>query len=218
VKTLPGSDEEELLFATGALTVAGVDEVGRGAWAGPVSVGVAVVTAASLAVLPPGVADSKLLSPLARERLFDPLAAAVAAYAVGHASPAECDELGMTSAQRLATTRAFAQLSLDVDAVIVDGRTDFTGQPRVRAIVGADRRCIAVAAASVLAKVTRDRLMIELGPSYPEFAFEQNKGYPSPHHLDALARIGLTDMHRASWSFAPSFAVHGRATAGRARS
>jgi ribonuclease HII len=202
---LPTSEEEESLFSSGACTVAGVDEVGRGAWAGPVSVGVAVVTRSSLRRLPDGVADSKLLSPVVRERLFSPLAAAVTAYAVGHASPAECDELGMTSAQRLATTRAFEQIGVEVDAVIADGKTDFTGRDHVRMIVGADRRCVAVAAASVLAKVTRDRMMIGFAPSYPGYAFEQNKGYPSPTHLEGLSRLGLSALHRASWSFAPAF-------------
>jgi ribonuclease HII len=202
---LPTSEEEELLFADGARTVAGIDEVGRGAWAGPVSVGVVVVTRASIARLPDGVADSKMLSPIMRERLFAPLQTAVTAYAIGHASPAECDALGMTKAQRLATARAFEQLSVDVDAVIADGKTDFTGRDRVRMIVGADRLCLAVAAASVLAKVTRDRMMIECAPSYPNYAFEQNKGYPSPTHRDALAKFGLSALHRASWSFAPAY-------------
>jgi ribonuclease HII len=202
---LPTSEEEELLFSNGACTVAGIDEVGRGAWAGPVSVGVAVVTRSSLAVFPDGVADSKMLSPLVRERLFTPLAQAVTAYAVGHASPAECDELGMTKAQRLATARAFEQLTVDVDAVIADGKTDFTGRENVRMIVGADRLCVAVAAASVLAKVTRDRMMVGFAPKYPGYGFEQNKGYPSPTHRDALSRLGLSALHRASWSFAPAY-------------
>jgi ribonuclease HII len=210
---LPTSEEEESLFAEGARTVAGIDEVGRGAWAGPVSVGVAVVTRASLAALPDGVADSKMLTPIVRERLFAPLQAAVTAYAIGHASPGECDELGMTKAQRLATARAFEQLSVDVDAVIADGKTDFTGRDRVRMIVGADRLCLAVAAASVLAKVTRDRMMIEFAPSYPSYAFEQNKGYPSPTHREALARFGLSALHRASWAFAPTYDVTRAATA-----
>ncbi|HEY5273080.1 MAG TPA: ribonuclease HII [Acidimicrobiales bacterium] len=205
MKVLPTNAEEESLFSLGACTVAGVDEVGRGAWAGPVSVGVVVVTRESIGDLPPGVADSKLLSPAVRERLFAPLSLAVAAYAVGHASAAECDELGMTKAQGLATARAFEQLALEVDAVIVDGKTDFTGRDHVRAIVGADRSCVAVAAASVLAKVTRDRMMIELAPRYPGYAFEQNKGYPSPNHRAGLSRLGLSEQHRASWSFAPAF-------------
>jgi ribonuclease HII len=199
---LPGRVIENQFFAEGAELVAGIDEVGRGAWAGPVSVGVAVVTRRSIRKLPKGVADSKLLTPQRREELFEPLAAAVEAYAVGHASSVECDQLGMTAAQRLATDRALGALGVAPDALIVDGSFDFTGSDRSRTIVGADRRCIAVAAASVLAKVTRDRMMCELGPSYPQYYFASNKGYPSPDHRAALRQYGLSDIHRASWSFA----------------
>ena len=206
MKELPSANEEWHLFAKGAVTVAGVDEVGRGAWAGPLSVGVAVITAASLHALPDGVADSKMLSPKQRERLFAPLASSVAGYAIGHASPRECDELGMTKAQRLATKRAFDQLHCEVDAVIVDGNIDFVGRGNSTVIVGADRLCISVAAASVLAKVTRDRRMIKYAARYQAYAFEQNKGYPSPDHIAALSAHGLTDIHRASWAFAPSYA------------
>lgn len=207
MKQLPSATEELQLFETGATTVAGVDEVGRGAWAGPLTVGVALFTADALELLPAGVADSKLLSPIQRDALFLPLIAAVTEYAIGHASPLECDELGMTKAQRLATARAFDQLGCRVDAVIVDGRTDFVGRGNSKVIVGADRLCVSVAAASVLAKVTRDRRMIEYSGEYSQYAFERNKGYPSPEHVSALAAYGLTDLHRKSWSFAPTYAA-----------
>jgi ribonuclease HII len=205
MRELPSAREEERLFSSGAVTVAGVDEVGRGAWAGPLSVGVVVVTAKSLSAMPAGVADSKLLSPVQRERLFSPLSASVLEYAIGHATSLECDELGMTKAQRLATSRAFDQLICEVDAVIVDGRTDFVGRGNSTIIVGADRLCISVAAASVLAKVTRDRHMVEVAASYLPYGFDRNKGYPSPDHIAALAAHGLTDLHRKSWSFAPGY-------------
>jgi ribonuclease HII len=198
---------EEAAFAEGVGLLAGVDEVGRGAWAGPVSVGVAVLDRESLATMPPGVRDSKLLSPARREALFPLLSAAVVAYAVGHASHAECDELGMTAAQRLAAERAFAELPVTPDRTIVDGKFDYTRRQEARALVGADRTSIVVAAASVLAKVTRDRHMIKIAPGYPAFAFADNKGYPSPIHMDALAVAGLTDIHRRSWSFAGAYAV-----------
>ena len=196
---------EESAFDDGVRLLAGVDEVGRGAWAGPVSVGVAVVDRAALAIMPVGVRDSKLLSPERREALFPLLRHAVVAYAVGHASHAECDELGMTGAQRLAAARAFAELPVVPDRTIVDGKFDYTQRREAGAVVGADRTSVVVAAASVLAKVTRDRHMIELAPRYPGFAFESNKGYPSPVHIDALATVGLTDIHRRSWSFADSY-------------
>ncbi len=181
--------------------MAGVDEVGRGAWAGPVSVGVAVVDPERLDAMPSGLRDSKLLGPSARASLVPALAEACCAYAVGHASPGECDELGMTAAQRLATTRALALLAERPDALIVDGRFDFTGDPRAVAVVGADRTSVAVAAASVLAKVTRDEMLVGLADRYPGYGLERNKGYPTPGHRRAVGLLGLTDIHRMSWSF-----------------
>lgn len=200
----PTTRFESRLFKEGASLVAGVDEVGRGAWAGPVSVGICVTDRRGLRRFPKGVKDSKMLTQLQRERLFDPLSSSVLAYAVGHASAAECDALGMTAAQRLATERAFSSLLIEPDAVIVDGKFDFTGRSDTVSLVGADRLSLVVAAASVLAKVTRDRLMVEAAPSYPLYEFEQNKGYPSPSHKRALRRHGMSDIHRKSWSFALS--------------
>ncbi len=192
-------------FADGVSLLAGVDEVGRGAWAGPVSVGVAVFAPETLGVLPKGIRDSKLLSQPKREAIFPTLADAVVAYAVGHASHAECDELGMTAAQRLAAERAFGSLPVVPDRTIVDGKFDYTRRPEARAVIGADRTSLVVAAASVLAKVTRDRHMAALAPRYPGFCFDENKGYPSPTHRDALSATGLTDIHRRSWSFADTY-------------
>jgi ribonuclease HII len=201
----PTTDLERAAFADGVALLAGVDEVGRGAWAGPVSVGVAVVDRTTLARLPYGIRDSKLLAPARREALFPLIASAVAAYAVGHASHAECDELGMTAAQRLACERAFAQLPVAPDRTIVDGKFDYTRRPEARPLVGADRTSVVVAAASVLAKVTRDRHMVDLAPQYPAFSFASNKGYPSPDHIDALGAVGLCEIHRQSWSFADAY-------------
>lgn len=201
----PTADEEIRLFEQGATTVAGIDEVGRGAWAGPVSVGVAVLTRVSIERLPTGVRDSKLLSARQREALFDRLRDAVLVYAVGHATSSECDQLGMTRAQSLAAERAFGEIPCPIDAVIVDGRTNFSPCPVARVLVGADRHCISVASASVLAKVTRDRLMIEMAQHFPAYEFERNKGYPSPAHRAALASEGLASVHRKSWSFAPTY-------------
>jgi len=190
------------MLETGCRYVAGVDEVGRGAWAGPVSVGVAVVDAASLVAMPAGLRDSKALSPGARDALFPLLAAACRSFAVGHASALECDELGMTAAQALATSRAIAGLGEPPDALVVDGVVDFTGHPNAVVAAGADRTSLAVAAASVLAKVTRDRIVVELGHEYPGYGFARNKGYPTPEHRRAVARLGLTDVHRRTWTFA----------------
>lgn len=190
-----------MLFAGGCRVVAGVDEVGRGAWAGPVSVGVALVDRSSLERLPEGLRDSKQLSARSRELMFPALVACCLGYAVGHASAEECDELGMTGAQRLAARRALESLEVVPDAVVVDGRYDFTGHPAAVALPRADERVRSVAAASVLAKVSRDRLLVEAASEHPGYGFERNKGYPSPEHRHAVARLGMTPIHRRSWTF-----------------
>jgi ribonuclease HII len=196
-------------FADGCASVAGIDEVGRGAWAGPVSIGIAVVTPGCGRALPKGVRDSKQLTLAEREALFAPLSRSLASWAVGHASPAECDELGMTVAQRLAARRALAQLECVPDVVLLDGRFDFLADretglsdfPPVRMIVKGDTTAKSISAASVLAKVTRDRLMAKESEHYPWYGFERNRGYPAPLHKMALATWGCTPIHRRSWAF-----------------
>lgn len=221
-------------FADGCQAVAGIDEVGRGAWAGPVSVGIAVITAGSGRRIPRGVRDSKQLTWAERESLFTPLSRAVASWAVGHASNEECDNLGMTAAQRLAAQRALAQLDVRPDVLLIDGNFDFVSPPRdpvtgervviagedvlpVRMIIKGDATSKAIAAASVLAKVTRDRMMALEGEHYPWYGFERNRGYPAPQHKMALATWGCTPFHRRSWAFVdtlqfrPAPALRGRA-------
>jgi len=215
----PTLNREKRLWESGCRFVAGVDEVGRGAWAGPLTVGV-VVLAAPPCRTPAGLRDSKQLVEEARERLFDPLARWCTSWAVGHAGPEECDSLGMTAALRLATRRAFAQVPEDVlpEAVLLDGTFDYVSPvpapslfdeedsrpgwtPAVHTVIKADAKCSTVAAASVLAKVTRDRLMRADADSYPAFEFDRNKGYPSPTHQRALRGYGLTAIHRRSWVY-----------------
>lgn len=211
-----GVGTETRLVAAGCRTVAGIDEVGRGAWAGPLTVGVALVSGECLVGFPPGVRDSKLLSPSQRLRLFAPIAGHVLRHAIGHASAAECDAFGMTGAQRLAAARALEALGVEPDAIIVDGPRDFTGSPGAVCIVGADRLCAVVAAASILAKVTRDRLMIAAAGTHPGYGFERNKGYASLEHRLAVARLGTTPIHRLTWSVAPVGRVVGAAAAASA--
>jgi len=206
--TLPTLRVEGRCFAEGCAAVAGVDEVGRGAWAGPVSVGVVVVTPGSGRRIPKGVRDSKQLTWAERESLFSPLGRAVASWAVGHASNDECDELGMTAAQRLAAHRALDQLDVAPDVLLVDGKFDFLNDGdrclRVQTIVKGDTSSKAIAAASVLAKVTRDRMMALESEHYPWYGFESNRGYPAPSHKMALAAWGCTPIHRRSWAFVDS--------------
>ncbi len=195
----PTHSVERSLRRAGAQVVAGLDEVGRGAWAGPVTVGAAVT---GLRKPPEGLTDSKLLTERRREALAPVLADWVTAYALGHASPEECDELGMTAALRLAALRALEALPVRPDAIILDGKHDYLGGPwRVRTVIKGDQSCVCVSAASVLAKVQRDGMMAELGADHPAFGFEDNAGYPSPVHRAALEEFGPTEHHRLSWSY-----------------
>lgn len=190
---------EKRWWADGAEVVVGVDEVGRGAWAGPLMVGAAVLPRDRRVY---GVRDSKLLSEPERERLFARIAGWCAAWSVGAVSHAECDELGMSAAQKLATTRALAGLGVQPDVVLIDGNWDFTaGAAPVETLVRGDARCLSIAAASVLAKVTRDRAMRAEAEHFPAFAFDDNKGYPCPRHRAALQWFGPTAIHRRSWVF-----------------
>jgi ribonuclease HII len=193
------SVERSMRATLGVRTVAGVDEVGRGAWAGPVTVCAAIT---GLRRPPEGLTDSKLITPLRRTRLAAVLTGWVTSYALGHASPEEIDTVGMTAALRLAAVRALAQLPEPPDAVILDGKHNYLGGSwQVRTVIKGDQSCVAVAAASVIAKVWRDAAMAELSTEYTPFAFADNAGYPSPVHRAALEEFGPTGHHRLTWSF-----------------
>ena len=199
-KRAPTRYVERELWDLGHDVVVGVDEVGRGAWAGPLMVG-AVVLPRDRRVN--GVRDSKLLTERDRERLFDRIASWTLAWGVGAASQVECDELGMSVAQKLAAARAVAQLGIVPDAAVVDGNWDFVS-PHVGHVerrVKADARCLSVAAASILAKVVRDREMREHAEHHPPWSFDTNKGYPCPVHKAALQAYGPSVIHRRSWVF-----------------
>ena len=150
-----------------------------------------------------GVRDSKALSEKQREEMFDRVADWCEAWSIGAASHAECDELGMAGAQRLATRRALDALGVVPDAAIVDGSWDFVGDAvaHVEMRVKADRDCLPVAAASVLAKVSRDREMRAHATDCPMWAFDTNKGYPCSLHRTALLGYGPSAIHRRSWAF-----------------
>ncbi|WP_255953456.1 ribonuclease HII [Streptomyces odontomachi] len=191
--------ERSLRATTGAKLVAGIDEVGRGAWAGPVTVCAAIT---GLRRPPDGLTDSKLLTVKRRTALAEILQGWVTSHALGHASPEEIDDMGMTAALRLAASRALDALPVRPDAVILDGKHDYLGAPwRVRTVIKGDRSCVSVAAASVLAKVARDTMMAELGSDHAEFDFAVNAGYPSPVHQAALKEWGPTPYHRLTWAY-----------------
>jgi ribonuclease HII len=212
-KPWPHASRERRLFESGAKTIVGIDEVGKGSWAGPLVIGIAmlsreIVFSDEPAVALGGVRDSKQLSELQREEIFDQVAARCVRWSIGAASALECDQLGMVEAQRLATARGFATLAeASVDVAIVDGRWDFVS-PHARKVlveVKADADCVSVAAASVLAKVSRDRMMRSLAGDYPQWHFDTNKGYPCPKHRAALQGYGPSAIHRTSWAFMPNY-------------
>lgn len=189
---------ERELWANGDRLIAGVDEVGRGSWAGPLTVAVAVIPRGRRIYK---VRDSKMLNEHEREALYERVATWCTAWGIGHASPEECDRLGMSAAQRLAARRAIDALGVVPDRILVDGRWDFVGTGNTRMIVGGDATSLSIAAASILAKVTRDRMMRTMSSTFPGFDFDRNKGYPCPRHRAALAASGPTPIHRTSWSF-----------------
>ncbi|WP_071606354.1 ribonuclease HII [Luteipulveratus halotolerans] len=210
----PSLRVERSLQREGHRVLAGMDEVGRGALAGPVSVGVVVIDEATRTV-PQGVKDSKLLSQPARERMVPKVQRWAVDHAVGHASAAEIDELGIMACLRLAGTRALTQLTVVPDLVILDGNHDWLTDPAREGLLGlvgdapatppvmtmikADMKCSSVAAASVLAKVERDTMITAYGERYPVYGWAGNKGYSAPDHLAALDEHGTCEYHRRSW-------------------
>ncbi|HSJ43075.1 MAG TPA: ribonuclease HII [Euzebyales bacterium] len=179
--------------------VAGVDEVGRGAWAGPVTFA-AVVLPSDRRMYK--LRDSKMLDAPRREELAARLRSFALGIGLGHATNGEIDAMGMSDAMRLAASRAVAALSLRPDAFLVDGNWNML--PRVEqpvtTVVHGDATSASIAAASIVAKVTRDALMRSVCPTYPRYVFSSNKGYPSPPHVAALDRYGPCVLHRHSWA------------------
>ncbi len=214
-KTSPTTDLERSLIERGSRFVIGIDEVGRGAVAGPVAVGAALFDSAtgSLEGFPSELRDSKLLSEKQREALLEPTAQWVAGHAVGFSSAKEIDDEGIITALARAASRALSELlsstslrteiARDGATVLLDGNHDWlkqhAGGLQVVVREKADRDCAIVAAASVLAKVQRDWLMVELANEHPGYELEGHKGYASAKHIDAIRRLGPSPIHRVSW-------------------
>lgn len=216
-----------------------MDEVGRGALAGPVTAGLVVLRSGTERGVP-GLRDSKLLSPARREALVPRILAWCAAGGVGHASPQEIDGLGLTAALRLAGRRAIAaaaQRGAPPDVVLLDGGHDWLAEPGTGTLFGepdpaggvpaahewsgtvvtrvkADLTCASVAAASVLAKVERDRIMAELSGGWPQYGWDSNKGYGAVRHRRALEEHGTTPHHRLSWRLTQGPPAAGSSTIG----
>jgi ribonuclease HII len=222
---------ERSLLRDGVRYLACADEVGRGALSGPATVAMVVITAETKTA-PQGVRDSKLLTPEARTRLAPKVRKWATSHCVGHASPDEIDEFGIIAALRLAGHRALAGLDVVPDLVLLDGNHDYLSHPEQCALFGgptglsavvprvvtaikADVRCAAVAAASILAKTSRDALMVELAKSHPGYGWHENKGYASPEHIEALRILGPSAAHRRSWSL-PGIEVEAGGLSGHA--
>jgi ribonuclease HII len=187
---------ENAIRRTGVQFVAGVDEVGRGCLAGPVMAGAVVLDPDRLVS---GIADSKLLSADERERLFDEIVQSALAWTVTRIDAPEIDRLNIHRASLQAMREAVLALAPVPGFVLVDGfRIPGLSMPQ-RALVGGDRRSSAIAAASILAKVTRDRVMVSLHAEDPRYGFDQHKGYATRQHLDAVARFGYSSVHRKTF-------------------
>lgn len=200
----PDSSYENDLLQSGYTNIVGVDEVGRGALAGPLVVGACRWVPDVLDDL--GVADSKQLSASRRAKIFHAIQERSNDWATGEALPSECDHLGMGQALALAAVRAIMSLPEMPDAILLDGPHDFISPKLpegldivVRTVPGGDKRCVSVAAASIVAKVTRDTFMEAISGIYQGYGFARNKGYGTPDHMDALRSIGPSSVHRMSW-------------------
>lgn len=209
--------EKELLAqmsARGGHVLAAVDEVGRGAIAGPVCVGIALLDGSTPDDFPPGLRDSKMLSARGREAIYQEARRWPLAVAVGSAAASVIDTVGIIEALRCAAADALAQLEksgLHPDAVLLDGKHNWWAQDSlfdteptvpqlpVTTVIKGDASCAGIAAASVVAKVERDRYMETLAQDFPDYDWEHNKGYGTRAHLDAIAQVGPSPYHRMSW-------------------
>lgn len=225
IPLVPSFKYEQDLLCEGYDWVIGLDEVGRGSLAGPVMVGAAVIGIKQVKenYMPEGLADSKLLSEKRREELYEPLQKWCTTWAVGSCTNKEIDEWGISYTLGVAALKAIAKVEEDIQiskkentriAAILDGPCDYIDKVantfdapyipepvKVHTLVKADRQCASVAAAAVLAKVTRDNLMVSLAknPKYAAYDWASNKGYGSLAHRNAIKKVGPSDLHRLSW-------------------
>lgn len=195
-KTFPDMSFEDAARARGLGLIAGVDEVGRGPLAGPVTAAAVILDPARV---PEGLADSKQLTEKRRNALYDEIFA-VATVSIAHATVEEIDQINILRASHLAMERAVAGLACQPDHLLIDGNMIPRGLTvSAEAIVKGDARSLSIAAASIVAKVCRDRLMVDLAQQHPGYGWEKNAGYPSPAHKEALRNLGVTPHHRRSF-------------------
>lgn len=187
---------EKEAWSNGYETVAGIDEAGRGPLAGPV-VAAAVVLPEPLPIV--GVRDSKKISPKKRERLFDEIFRHAVAVGVGIVGPADIDRLNILQASLLAMVKSVQKMKLTPDFLLIDGTFPISFNLPQKAVPKGDSLSISIAAASIVAKVTRDRIMGKYAQEYPEFDFSKHKGYPTKAHKEAIRKHGVSPIHRQTF-------------------
>ncbi|MBE6532622.1 MAG: ribonuclease HII [Ruminococcaceae bacterium] len=193
---MPTLEFENARYAEGYTAVCGCDEAGRGPLCGPV-VAAAVILPRDTVI--EGLNDSKKLSEKKREALFEVIKEKALAYAIAEASPAEIDEINILNASMLAMRRAVEALPIKADFALIDGNCSRGFQIPTETVVKGDAKSASIAAASILAKVTRDRQCIELDKEYPEYNIAKHKGYPTKEHMDAVRKYGVAPIYRKSF-------------------
>ena len=187
---------ENEIYDSGVKLICGVDEAGRGPLAGPVCAA-AVILPRGLEI--EGLNDSKKLSEKKRDKLFDAICAEAVSYGIAFASVEEIEQVNILNAAMLAMNRAIEKLSVKPALALVDGNRNSAIKMPSRCVVKGDAKCADIAAASILAKVTRDRYMLEIAGKYPEYHFEKHKGYGTKLHYEALREYGPCEIHRPSF-------------------
>ena len=191
-----GWDIEDAAYAGGYTAVCGCDEAGRGPLAGPV-VAAAVILPRGCEI--PGLNDSKKLTEKKREALFDIICETALSYAIAEASAEEIDEINILNASMLAMRRAVEALKTPADFALIDGNTSRGFAIPTQTVVGGDAKSPSIAAASILAKVTRDRMCADMDAQYPQYGFAKHKGYPTKAHMDAVREHGPSPIHRKTF-------------------
>ncbi len=193
---MPTYDYEAAALEAGYTVIAGTDEAGRGPLAGPVYAA-AVILPMGLVI--DGLNDSKKLTEKKREALFEVICREAISYGIAYATPEEIDELNILNASQLAMRRAVAQLTPAPDLVLVDGNVAREFSMDTTTVIKGDTLSMSIAAASILAKVSRDRVMAELALEYPQYQLEKHKGYPTPLHMNLVRELGPSPIHRKSF-------------------
>ena len=187
---------ENEIYDSGVSLICGVDEAGRGPLAGPVCAA-AVILPRNIEIV--GLNDSKKLSEKSREKLYDEICEKAMSFGIAFASVEEIEEFNILNAAMLAMNRAIAQLEPQPELALIDGNRSSAIEINSRCVIKGDAKCADIAAASILAKVTRDRYMLDMADKYPEYHFERHKGYGTKLHYEALREYGPCEIHRPSF-------------------